>query len=180
MPGKEKSMNTKLLRMTFERARVENGGLTHLGKSFYSRLFAKYPAVRPLFTTPAEEQRKKLMASIGAIVAAVENVNILVPYLHAMGIRHLAYKTEASHYGAVGENLVAVLGEHLSKEGEWTQAMADTWTEPLETVESIMIEAANNPKAYEDELRGAGFDADGFIRGNDEPWKLAEFAGTTK
>lgn len=167
-------MNTKLLRETLNRAQKENGGLRNLGMSFYARLFAKYPSVRPLFTTPPEIQHKKLMASVGSIVAAVENPETLVPYLHAMGIRHLKYKTENAHYAAVGENLIAVLGEHLSKEGEWTEEMKTTWQSALEFVSQVMIEAANNPAQYTDELRKAGYEADGFSKHNPEPWALRE------
>ncbi len=167
-------MKTKLLRETFERARTENGGLTSLGMRFYGRLFEKYPAVRPLFTTPPEQQHKKLMASIGSIVAAVENPEALVPFLHAMGIRHLKYKTEDAHYGAVAENLIAVLSEHLSKEGEWTEEMKDTWQEALKTVSSIMIEAATNPQLYKEELLQTGYGADGFRQNDPEPWKIRE------
>lgn len=169
-------MDTRLLRETFERAQKENGGLTNLGMSFYARLFEKYPSVRPLFTTPAEQQHKKLMASVGAIVTAVENPQALIPYLHAMGIRHLKYKTENAHYEAVGENLVAVLGDHLAKEGKWTDEMKTTWQTALGFVSQVMIEAANDPVKYKDELSKAGFEADGFSKRTQEPWKLADLA----
>ena len=66
------SLNVALLRETFERVKVENGGATALGMAFYKRLFEKYPAVIPLFHTPPEEQHKKLIASLGAIVAGRE------------------------------------------------------------------------------------------------------------
>ncbi len=65
------SLNVALLRETFERVKVENGGATALRMAFYKRLFEKYPSVKPLFHTPPEEQHKKLMASISAIVASV-------------------------------------------------------------------------------------------------------------
>lgn len=169
-------MDIQILRETFNRAQKENGGLHHLGMSFYSRLFDKYPSVQPLFTTPLEQQHKKLMASVGAIVAAVENPETLVPYLHAMGIRHLKYKTDNAHYAVVGENLVAVLGDHLSKEGEWTEEMQTTWQEALGFVSQLMIEAANNPQIYTDELAKAGFEANGFSKRNPEPWKLSEMS----
>ena len=169
-------MDTKLLGETFERARNENGGLTKLGMAFYARLFTKYPQVRPLFTTPPEEQHKKLMASVGAIVAAVNSPETLVPYLHAMGVRHLKYKTENGHYAAVGENLVVVLGEHLSVEGAWTEEMKSTWEEALSFVSGVMIEAANDPAKYESELASAGFGPNGFSKTNSEPWKLPEQA----
>jgi methyl-accepting chemotaxis protein len=156
------SLNVALLKETFERAQKENGGTTALGMSFYKRLFEKYPAVKPLFHTPPEEQHKKLMASLGTIVTSVEQPDKLMPYLHAMGIRHLKYKTENAHYGAVGENLLAVLKEHLSKEGEWTPEMQETWEAAIGVVAKVMIEAADNPETYKEELATAGYQADGF------------------
>jgi len=165
-------MNTTLLKETFDRAKRENGGTRVLGLRFYERLFEKYPAVKPLFHTPPEEQHKKLMASLGAIIAAVQNPTKLVPFLHAMGIRHLKYKTENAHYPAVAENLIAVLKEHLSKEGEWTDEMEATWAEALNTVAGIMIEAADTPQAFTEELSKAGYKADGFRANDPEPWKI--------
>jgi hemoglobin-like flavoprotein len=164
------SLDVALLRETFERAKQENGGTTALGMSFYKRLFEKYPSVKPLFHTPPEEQHKKLMASLGSIVAGVEQPDRLLPYLHAMGIRHLKYKTENAHYAAVGENLVAVLAEHLSKEGEWTPAMKDTWEAALGIVAKTMIEAADNPETFKEELAKAGYEMDGFKKNDPRPW----------
>lgn len=165
-------MNTQLLRETFERARQENGGVTQLGMRFYERLFSKYPQVRPLFHSPPEEQHKKLMASIGAIVSGAENPDVLVPYLHAMGIRHLKYKTENAHYAAVGENLLAVLAEHLSVEGKWTAEMQVAWETALKFVSEVMTEAADNPEKYSLELGRAGYLADGFSNRTQKPWEL--------
>ena len=53
------ALDVALLKSTFERAKNENGGATALGMSFYRRLFEKYPGVKPLFSTPPEEQHKK-------------------------------------------------------------------------------------------------------------------------
>ena len=164
------TLNVALLRETFERVKVENGGATALGMSFYKRLFEKYPAVVPLFHTPPEEQHKKLIASLGAIVGGVEQPERLLPYLHAMGIRHLKYKTESAHYGAVGENLLAVLAEHLSKEGQWTTLMHETWEAAIGVVAKTMIEAAENPAAYSEELTRVGYEPDGFRKNDSEPW----------
>lgn len=168
------SMNVALIAETLERAKRENGGLRTLGLRFYERLFEKYPAVKPLFHTPPEEQHKKLMASIGAIVGAVTQPEKMVPYLHAMGIRHLAYKTENAHYPAVKENLLAVLGEHLSVEGGWTEEMRASWDAALDTVANVMIEAANDPGKYEEELLAAGYLPNGFrVTSDVAPWEMA-------
>ncbi len=168
------AMNVELLRDTFNRVLKENGGKTAFGMRFYERLFEKYPQVKPLFTTPPEDQHKKLVASLGVIVTAVTNTDKLLPYLHAMGVRHLAYKTENGHYAAVGENLLAVMGEHLSVEGEWTDEMQESWGEAVNTVAEIMIKAADHPEEFEAELKAAGYKADGFKHDSDEPWVLEE------
>lgn len=166
------TLNVAIIAESFERAKQENGGLRSLGLRFYERLFEKYPGVRPLFHTPPEEQHKKLMASLGAIVASVTNPEVMVPYLRAMGIRHLAYKTEPAHYPAVAENLVAVLAEHLSQEGEWTEEMKSNWEAALQIIADVMIEGANHPEQYRDELLAAGYQADGLKAGNPKPWEL--------
>ena len=167
------TLNVALIAETFARAKKENGGTRSLGLRFYERLFDKYPSVKPLFTTPPEEQHKKLMASVSAIVASVTQPDVMLPYLHAMGIRHLKYQTIADHYPAVNENLVVVLGEHLSQEGEWTEEMKQNWQAAMETVSAVMIEAANNPNAYTDEIQAAGYQPDGFKTTTDKPWELA-------
>lgn len=160
------------MQATFKRAAEENGGAKALGLRFYGRLFEKYPQVRPLFDTPPEEQHKKLIASLGAIVAGVTNLDKLVPYLHAMGVRHLKYSTEQGHYAAVAENLLAVLEEHLRAEGEFTDEMRETWKAAVETVNSVMMEAANNPQKYEVELIQNGYLTDGFKANDPEPWLM--------
>ncbi|MCA9840533.1 MAG: hypothetical protein KC475_00320 [Cyanobacteria bacterium HKST-UBA03] len=166
------TLNVALIAETFQRAKRENGGTRTLGLRFYERLFEKYPAVRPLFKASPEEQHTKLMASVGAIVASVTKPDVMLPYLHAMGIRHLQYKTEVAHYPAVQENFVAVLGEHLSQEGEWTDEMEQNWNAAMETVSNIMIEAANQPEQYKEEMLQAGYLPNGFKVNNSKPWEL--------
>jgi methyl-accepting chemotaxis protein len=167
------SLNVALIAESFERAKHESGGLKAFGLRFYERLFEQYPAVRPLFHTPPAEQHKKLMASIAAIVASVSNPDVMLPYLRAMGIRHISYKTEAGHYGAVAENLLAVLAEHLSKEGEWTDAMQDNWQAALNLIAEVMIDAASHPEQYQSELLAAGFLPNGLKANTSSPWELA-------
>jgi hemoglobin-like flavoprotein len=167
------TLNAAIISESFERAKKENGGLKTLGLRFYERLFEKYPSVRHLFQTPPEEQHKKLMASIAAIVSSVNNPDVMLPYLRAMGIRHIGYKTEDGHYAAVAENLLAVLDEHLSKEGEWTPDMYANWKEAIDIISNVMIDAAHHPEKYRDELFQAGFQADGLRVGQLKPWEMA-------
>ena len=165
-------LNVAILQQTMERAKKENGGLQALGLRFYERLFEKYPAVKPLFHTPPEEQHKKLVASLGAIISGVSNLDKTLPYLRAMAIRHLKYGTENAHYPAVSENLQAVLKEHLSAEGQWTDAEAMAWQEALTVICDVMTEAASHPEKYADELKTHGYQADGFRLYSDTPWVM--------
>jgi hemoglobin-like flavoprotein len=97
----------------------------------------------------------------------VNRLEEVVPYLHAMGIRHLAYGTETGHYAAVGENLLAVLQEHLSKAGDWTPEMQETWSEAVNAVAQVMVEAAEHPENYRSEMTQAGYEPDGFRKPSD-------------
>lgn len=106
------------------------------------------------------------------IVGGVTKLDTLVPYLHAMGIRHLKYKTENGHYAAVGENLLAVLEEHLSAEGEFTPEMKAAWAEAVETVAAVMVDAADNPQQFAYELHQHGYQPDGFKATNTTPWVM--------
>lgn len=166
------SLNIELIAETFTRAKFENGGLRNLGLRFYERLFEKYPDVKPLFNTPPEEQHKKLMASVSAIVASVTQPEKMMPYLHAMGIRHIKYRTEAAHYPAVKENLVAVLAEHLSIEGSWTEEMKENWEAALQLVSEVMIQAAQHPETFETELAEYGYFPNGERIGKLNSWEL--------
>lgn len=163
------TLNVALVAETLERAKRENGGLQRLGQRFYQRLFEKYPAVKPLFNSPQEEQQKKLMASIATIVSSVTQPETMLPYLRAMGIRHIQYGTMDAHYPAVQENLVAVLEEHLSSEGQWTPEMSENWNMALEVVSATMIEAASNPTQFEQELAEAGYLPNGVRRLSTDP-----------
>ncbi len=139
------SLNVPLLQMTFQRAKHENGGLKTLGSRFYERLFEKYPNLRALFHTPLEEQQQKLMASLEAMISMITHPDKMQSYLQEMSARHIAYQVENRHYGAICENLLAVLGEHLSKEGDWTSEMRFTWNDALASVSKTMVKAAERP-----------------------------------
>lgn len=167
------SLDLEVLATSFERVQKESGGTRAFGLRFYERLFEKYPSVKPLFNTPAEEQHKKLVASLKVILKLASQPEQFVPYLRAMAVRHIDYGTKAEHYPAVKENLLAVLQEHLSKEGKWTEAMQQNWSAALDAVNAVMMETTENPEAYADELKAAGFQPDGSRQDQKAPWELA-------
>jgi hemoglobin-like flavoprotein len=130
-------MNVDLLRSSFERLAPQ---ADQLAACFYTALFTTYPQYRPLFvnTEPAA-QRKKLMASVAAVVAAADRPEQLAPVLKAMGERHDEYGVLAHMYPAVSHTLLATLGQAAGE--AWTPEVADTWDAALRMVSECMIEA---------------------------------------
>lgn len=128
-------MNVDLLRSSFEllAPRADD-----LAKNFYASLFAIYPQYVPLFknTEPAA-QRKKLMASVAAVVAGADRPEQLEPVLKEMGERHHDYQVTPEMYAAVSHTMLSTLG---SAAGEaWTPEVADTWDAALRMVSARMI-----------------------------------------
>jgi hemoglobin-like flavoprotein len=80
---------------------------------FYRRLFEIDPSLRPMFVTDIEEQSKKLIDMLGALIAMIEQPLGLDVELRAMGARHAGYGVTAEHYVTVGTALLDMLGEVL-------------------------------------------------------------------
>ena len=79
---------------------------------FYTKLFELDPKLKPLFPSGEEAmkaQGNKLMTMLAAAVAGLSNLDALIPVLHDLGKRHVAYKVEPSHYNTVGAALLSTL-----------------------------------------------------------------------
>src|SRR5258708_27443026 len=61
------------------------------GVLFYDRLFELDPTLRSLFRGDTLEQSKKLMHTLAVAVASLDDIESIVPALHALGRRHVAY-----------------------------------------------------------------------------------------
>jgi methyl-accepting chemotaxis protein len=108
---------------------------------FYERLFKKYPAVKPLFKkTSIKDQKKKLLASLVLVIQNLRRPEKLTPVLQDMGARHVGYGAKPAHYDAVGENLLAVLGEFAGS--AWTPQVKQAWTEAYGAIKTIMLAGA--------------------------------------
>lgn len=118
-----------------------------LTERFYERLFARHPAVQPLFAgVDLREQRRKLLAALVLVVNNLRNPDALAETLRALGWRHVAYGAESAHYDAVGETLVATLAE-LAGDG-WSEKHERAWVAAYGEVARLMREgAAQSPRA---------------------------------
>src|SRR6201991_4327651 len=77
---------------------------------FYERLFEIAPQVKAMFPADMTEQRRKLMATLAAVVNGLGNLNSILPAASALAKRHVSYGAKAEHYPVVGAALRWTLG----------------------------------------------------------------------
>jgi nitric oxide dioxygenase len=73
---------------------------------FYDRLFEIAPSVSALFPADMSEQRKKLMATLAAVVNGLGNLESILPSASALATRHVSYGAKAEYYPVVGAALL--------------------------------------------------------------------------
>src|ERR1700712_743685 len=67
----------------------------HAAVLFYDRLFEVAPSVRAMFPDDMKEQRKKLMATLAAVVGGLTNLEAVLPAASALAKRHVNYGAKA-------------------------------------------------------------------------------------
>jgi hemoglobin-like flavoprotein len=108
---------------------------------FYARLFETAPAVRPLFAhTDMSKQKSMLLSALVLLRRSLRDVDRLVPVLHAMGARHVAYGAQAEHYPVVGQVLIGAMAEVAAD--AWTPEYAAAWETAFEVVANAMLDGA--------------------------------------
>jgi hemoglobin-like flavoprotein len=115
---------------------------------FYDRLFEVAPSVKALFPADMTEQRKKLMATLAAVVNGLDNLESILPAASALATRHVSYGAKAEHYPLVGAALLWTLEKGLGD--GWTPEVADAWAAAYRTLSGFMIsQAYGRPQAAE-------------------------------
>jgi hemoglobin-like flavoprotein len=104
---------------------------------FYDKLYELDPEVRPLFaSTDMDEQRHRLMETIGYLVSQIGNTDRFVTDCVALGRRHAGYGVRDSDYDAAGIALLWTLERALGP--AFTPEIRDAWTEAYHAMASIM------------------------------------------
>jgi hemoglobin-like flavoprotein len=112
---------------------------------FYARLFAAAPAVKPLFAaTDLKKQKTMLLGTLVLLRKSLRDLEAIVPKLHELGARHVAYGAQPEHYPVVGEVLLASLAEIAGP--AWTAEYEQAWGEALTIVAGAMLEGAESVK----------------------------------
>lgn len=107
---------------------------------FYARLFEIAPEVKPLFKGDMTNQGAKLMATLGAVVNGLRDLDAIVPVAQQLAVKHVSYGVTAAHYAPVGKALIHTLKKGLGD--EFTPELEDAWTSAYTLLSKVMIEAA--------------------------------------
>ena len=110
---------------------------------FYNNLFTMYPELpETLFKgTDMRTQRKSLIAMLDAAVKNLTNLDVLIPTLQGLGVRHAGYGCEECHYDMVGGALLKTLGDALGE--KWTPEVKTAWMTVYGVIMSTMVDAQN-------------------------------------
>lgn len=109
--------------------------------TFYARLFAAAPAVKPLFAnTDLRRQKAMLLAALVLLRKSLRNLDAVVPTLHALGARHVHYGARPEHYPVVGEVLIASMADVAGD--AWRPEYERAWAAALAVVAGAMLEGA--------------------------------------
>ena len=108
---------------------------------FYCRLFDTDPSTRELFrASDMFAQRKKLLQTLGFAISSLDNLDVLMSMLQALGRRHVGYGVTAKQYESVGVALLWALERSLGP--AWTPAAAAAWAEVYTLLSRVMRSAA--------------------------------------
>jgi hemoglobin-like flavoprotein len=109
--------------------------------TFYTRLFATAPEVKPLFAgTDMQEQRIKLLGTLVLLRKSLRDLGAIVPKLRDLGSRHDSYGAHPEHYAVVKDVLIASMAEVTGP--QWRNEYARAWSDALDVVAGAMLEGA--------------------------------------
>lgn len=112
-----------------------------LVETFYRRLFAAAPSVRPLFAeTDMRRQKTKLLATLVVLRKSLPDLDAIIPKLRQLGGRHDAYGARPEHYALVGSTLIASMAELAGD--AWRREYERAWSDAFDVVAGAMLEGA--------------------------------------
>jgi nitric oxide dioxygenase len=107
---------------------------------FYGRLFEFEPEAKPLFSGDMAEQGRKLMATLGTVVANLGRFESILPAVQQLAVRHVDWGVRPAHYTTVGEALLWTLGQGLGS--AFTPEVDAAWRAGYTALSGVMLAAA--------------------------------------
>jgi hemoglobin-like flavoprotein len=103
---------------------------------FYTTLFEYDPSLKPLFKNSMKAQGQKLMATLKVAVAGLDDLDRLIPVLHKLAERHVAYGVQAKDFTPVGNALLYTLKVGLGD--DWNPELRQAWVDVFRVIAKVM------------------------------------------
>jgi nitric oxide dioxygenase len=113
-----------------------------VAKTFYQLLFAQHPELVHLFPSNFELQVKKMADTIEAIVSYLDRLDVLLPQVQLLGVRHAYYQVKLEHYAIVKQAMLQAMKQHL--QDQWSDEMANAWEKAYDLLADAMYQAQVN------------------------------------
>lgn len=128
----------ELVRKTFAKIQPVSDKAAEM---FYRHLFETDPSLRQLFKRDIKKQGRMLMQMIDFAVKGLDDPEIILPAIQALGKRHVGYGVKEEYYETVGNALLWTLEQGLGD--DFTLEVKEAWSEAYKLLAGVMIEAAS-------------------------------------
>ena len=134
---------------------------------FYQHFLTVNPRYRKYFSGDPLVLQRRLFQAVERIVADLDRLDVFLPYLRRLALRHRKFGLRQAHYQAFGVSLLATLREFSGP--YWTARTEDAWSTGYGLVASVMLAAAEeadrvSPPYWDAEVVGHGLVAPGIAQ----------------
>jgi hemoglobin-like flavoprotein len=112
---------------------------------FYSKLFELDPPLRAVFGDDLKDRHRRFTQILGATVRGLDRVDVLLPAVRELGIRHPLFGAIDEHHASVASALFWTLEKGLRK--DFTHEVKSAWIKTYGVLSQTMREAARAPQA---------------------------------
>lgn len=105
---------------------------------FHAMLFARYPAIRPLFPVELCGQADDLLNGIATVIRILRNPGCVQDALFELGRQHARDGMQPAHYVAVRDTLIDVMSEMAG--AHWNARLTADWKAALDGVAAKLLE----------------------------------------
>jgi ferredoxin-NADP reductase/hemoglobin-like flavoprotein len=107
---------------------------------FYEHFFAANPRYRKYFSGDSADQQRRLFQAVQRIVADLDRLDVFLPYLRRLALRHRKFGLREAHYQAFGASLLATVAQFCGP--QWTERTHAAWEAGYGLVANVMLDAA--------------------------------------
>jgi hemoglobin-like flavoprotein len=132
----------RLVKQSCEVLREQAGPVSLL---FYGRLFELDPSTRRLFHNDLAAQGQKLIDTLGAVTASLDQFDSMRSLLAELGRQHADYGVLPGHYESVIQALLWAVGQALGT--DFDAPMREAWQAVLAAVSTAMQMGSRSARA---------------------------------